>query len=139
MGVRQDGILQLQRYALQPASGSAVGLATVWPGEYESVILAPVSPLRRLRLFYLSYNPSVACEVMGFQFGPTPETFILEDEQIDWFRNNRFLRNLIVVGGTVIAKEFGDNKYWQGGIGEKLYLVVKSAAPVVWNVMFVEI
>lgn len=124
--VRLDGILQLQRYDLRPANGRT----GIGPGEFE--LLVPTVG-RRLRLFYLSYNPDAPCEVMGFQFGPTPG--IPPD---DW-ESSRFLRNQIAVAGSIIAKDFGDQKYWQGGFNQSLYLVIVGVATVAWNVAYIEV
>jgi len=114
MTIRADGIAPLERFPLTVASGSANGAGN-------NVILTPGSG-KRLRLHYVSYNPDDAVEAaFCFDSGAS------------------FLRNHLGVGGSVIAKDFGDLRYCEGPIDESLNLHLSAAVTTIWNVMYVEV
>jgi hypothetical protein len=78
---------------------------------------------KRLRIYYVSYNPSAAVTV-AFRFGAAGALF---------------LRNVIATGGSIVAKDFGDFRYLQGAINESLYLNLSAAVSTAWNVFYVEV
>lgn len=95
-------------------SGSVAGLGN-------NTILTPAAG-KRLRVFYLSYNPLLAVEA-AFRFGAAGSLFL---------RNN-------VLANSVIAKEFGFGKYVQGAIDESLILNLSLGVNVIWNAHYVEV
>lgn len=77
----------------------------------------------KLRISYLSYNPSAAAEV-AFRFGAA---------------GTLILRNNLTTGGSVIAKDFGDFRYIEGATNESLILNLSVAVATIWNVNYVEV
>lgn len=77
----------------------------------------------KLRLYYASYNPSAAVEV-AFRFGAA---------------GTLFMRNNIVAGGSIVAKDLGDFRYLQGATNEALFLNLSGAVATIWNVFYVEV
>lgn len=78
---------------------------------------------RRLRVHYLSYNPTEATVEAAFRFGTSGELF---------------LRNK-VTANSVIAKEFGNRRPLEGPAGQALVLNLDTATPVNWNAIYVEL
>ena len=99
--------------ALLPASGQVANSGN-------NTLLTPTTG-RRLRLFYVSYNPIAAVEA-AFRFGTTGTL---------WLRNN-------IVANSVIAKDFGDLRVLQGGVDESLMLNLSAAVPVNWTALYLE-
>jgi hypothetical protein len=78
---------------------------------------------KRIRLAYVSYNPSGAVEA-AFRFGSS---------------GTLFLRNNLVTGGSVIAKDFGDFRYVEGGVDQPLMLNLSAAVTTLWNALYTEV
>lgn len=87
-----------------------------------TTLITPTSG-KRLRIIYVSYSPSDIATV-GFRFGSTGPLW---------------LRNTITVGGTIIAKNFGDFYCMEGAINEPLVLNQSAAVTTAWNVFYTEI
>lgn len=98
-----------------PTSGSASSSGN-------NTLITPTSG-KKLRIFYLAYNPSAANEV-AFRFGAA---------------GGLFLRNSLTVGGSVIAKDFGDLRYIEGAVDETLVLNLSSGSTTIWNAIYTEI
>lgn len=99
---------------LTPISGTASSSGP-------NTLITPASG-NSLSLYYLSYNPS-APVTLSFHFGAPPY----------------MLKNDIVVGGSIIAKDFGDLRCVRGGTDQSLYLELSAAVSTNWNVFYVEI
>ena len=99
---------------LTPASGQASGSGN-------NTLVTPTSG-KRIQAYYLSYNPTLAVEA-AFRFGATGTLFL---------RNN-------VTANSVIAKDFGDLRYWIGAVDEALILNLSLAVAVNWNVLYIEV
>lgn len=100
--------------ALTPASGSVNSLGN-------NTLITPAAG-KKIRLAYASYNPALAVEA-GFRFGAA---------------GTLFLRNS-VVAGAVIAKDYGDMRYWEGAINESFILNLSVGVTTLWNVLYQEI
>lgn len=87
-----------------------------------NILVTPTAGTK-LRISYLSYNPAASVEA-AFRFGAT---------------GTLFLRNNLTVGGSVIAKDYGDFRYIEGAINESLYLNLTSGVATIWNVNYTEI
>lgn len=87
-----------------------------------TTVLTPTSG-KRLRVFYLSYNPASAVEV-AFRFGASGPLF---------------LRNNLTQGGSVIAKDCGPVRCLEGAVDESLILYLSGAVSTVWNVFYLEV
>lgn len=115
MGVRVDGILRaIESISPQDASGQVSSGGN-------NTLLTPASG-KKIRLFYVSYNPLLAVEA-AFRFGAAGGLFL---------RNN-------IVANSVIAKEFGVSRYKEGGLDEPLILNLSLAVACNWNVFYMEI
>lgn len=99
---------------LMPASGSVSSAGN-------NACVTPASG-KRLRVYYAAYNNSGAVEA-AFRFGASGPLF---------------LRNNLVMAGSIIMKEFG-TKYVEGGIDEPLYLNLSGAVATIWNAFYVEV
>lgn len=101
-----------------------VGALTIASGQTAAAgnteIVAPAAGTR-LRLYYLSYNPILAVEV-AFRWGASGALFL---------RNN-------ITATSVIAKDMGDFRYLQGGVGESLFLNLSLAVTTNWTVFYKE-
>lgn len=78
---------------------------------------------KKLRISYLAYNPSAAVEA-AFRFTTGGALF---------------LRNSLTVAGSVIAKDYGDFRYIEGGVNETLELNLSSGVATIWNANYVEV
>lgn len=85
-------------------------------------ILVTPTASKKLRLAYVSYNPSAAVD-LSFRFGVAGPLF---------------MRNNVTVGGSIISKDFGDMKYAEGAANESLYLNLSSAVSTIWNAFYTE-
>lgn len=99
---------------LTSASGQASGSGN-------NTVVTPSSG-KRLRIYYLSYNPLAAVEA-AYRFGAAGTLFL---------RNN-------VTANSVIAKDFGDLRYLQGAVDEALILNLSSAVTTNWNAFYQEV
>jgi hypothetical protein len=90
-------------------------------GSGNNVCITPASG-KKIRLFYLSYNPSGAAEC-AFRFGAA---------------GTLFLRNS-VGAGAVVAKDFGEFRNLEGAANESLILNLSSAVSTIWNAIYQEI
>lgn len=86
-----------------------------------NTIVTPTSG-KRLYVHYVSYNPAAAVEA-AFRFGAT---------------GTLFLRNSLLSGGGVVAKEFGDKKCVRGAVDEPLILNLSLGVSVIWNCFYHE-
>lgn len=86
-----------------------------------NTLLTPAAG-KKLRLFYLSYNPLLAVEA-AFRFGASGSLFL---------RNN-------LVANSVVAKEFGMSRYLEGAVDEALILNLSLAVNVIWNAFYSEV
>lgn len=86
-----------------------------------NTLLTPASG-KKLRLFYVSYNPIVAVEA-AFRFGAAGGLFL---------RNN-------VTAGSVIAKDYGFSRYKEGAVDEPLVLNLSVGVAVNWNAFYQEV
>ena len=102
------------KIALTPASGSVTGVGN-------NTLLTPASG-KKLRVSYVSYNPALAVEA-AFRFGASGAPF---------------LRNSIAAGG-VVAKDFGDLRYIEGGVNEPLVLNLSVGVSTLWNAFYIEV
>lgn len=100
-------------FELTPVSGSVNGVGN-------NLCITPSSGAR-LRLYYVSYNPSQSVQA-GFRFG---------DAGILW------LLNTLTIGGAVVAKDFG-TRYVEGAVDESLYLYLDGAVATIWNAFYRE-
>lgn len=100
---------------LTPVSGSANGSGN-------NTLITPSSG-KKLRIYYLAYNPSAAVEC-AFRFGAA---------------GGLFLRNNLTQGGSVVAKDYGDGKYVEGAVDESLILNLSAAVATIWNVNYIEV
>lgn len=105
----------LGRFGLTPVSGAASSSGN-------NTVLTPTSG-HKLRLYYVAYNPSAACEC-AFRFGAAGPLF---------------LRNNLTQAGSVVAKDFGDVRYLEGAIDESLILNLSGAVSTIWNAFYVEV
>ena len=101
--------------ALTIGAGQATGAG--------NTLLVSPHPDRRLRLHYVSYNPKAAAEV-GFRFG---------EAGLIWLRND------LIAPMSVIAKDLGDFRFLEGGVGEALYVNQNNAVTTNWTVFYTEI
>lgn len=133
MGARIQGIYQVDDLSLEELQALAsIGLSVTHrelipisglvSNSGNNLILTP-NIGKKLRIAYLSYNPSAAVEA-AFRFGAT---------------GNLFLRTNILVAGTVIAKDFGDFRYIEGDADEVLNLNLSSAVNTIWNAFYSEV
>lgn len=111
------GVLNVSvaKLKLTPVSGSVSSSGN-------NTVLTPTSG-KKLRIYYLSYNPANPVDI-AFRFGAAGPLF---------------LRNNIVQGGSIIAKDFGDARYVEGAVDETLVLNLSSAVTAIWNAFYVEI
>ena len=100
--------------ALTPASGQVTTLGN-------NTLLTPASG-KKLRIYYVSYNPLVAVEA-AFRFGAAGAL---------WLRNN-------ITANSVIAKDCGDLRYLEGAVDEVLILNLSLGVAVNWNVFYLEV
>lgn len=107
------------------ASTTDVRILTANSGSVSGVgnntLITPASG-KYLRLAYASYNPVSAVEA-GFRFGAT---------------GTLFLRNS-VGAGSVVAKDFGDMRCWDGGVDEPLILNLSVGVATIWNALYTEV
>lgn len=75
----------------------------------------------RLRISYVSYNPAAAVEA-AFRFGAAGPL---------WLRNN-------ITANSVVAKDFGDYRYLEGGADEALILNLSAAVATNWTCFYIE-
>jgi hypothetical protein len=120
MKVRRDGIPEEQPvatnlYELTPASGTITDAGN-------TIVLTP-SAGKRLRIFYLSYNPDGETDI-GYRFGAAGPLFL--------FNHIRF-------GGSIVGKDFGDQRYLQGAVDEDLVLNQSAIVNTNWNVFYLEV
>lgn len=106
---------KVSQRAQTPVSGSASSSGN-------NLLITPGSG-KKLRISYLAYNPSASVEA-AFRFGVA---------------GNLFLRNSLTVGGSVIAKDYGDFRYIESAVNESLYLNLSGAVPTLWNVNYTEV
>lgn len=78
---------------------------------------------KKLRVHYVSYNPAEAVEA-AFRLGST---------------GTRFLRNNLVAGGSIVAKDFGDFRYLEGAVNDPLILNLSSGVITIWNAFYTEV
>ena len=90
-------------------------------GTGNNTIITP-SAGKKLRLSYVSYNPSLAIDA-GFRFGAA---------------GTLFMHNSIAANG-VIAKDFGDMRYIEGAIDEVLILNMVVGVSTIWNALYIEV
>lgn len=102
------------KVALTPASGSVSGTGN-------NTLITPASG-KKLRIHYLSYNPTLAVEA-AFRFGASG-TLVL--------RNS-------VAAGAVVAKDFGDMRYWESAVDEPLVLNMVVGVSCIWNALYTEV
>lgn len=132
MGIRKDGILLVDDLSVEELQALAlIGLSLThrelipMSGSVNSaggnLLLTPSSG-KKLRIAYLSYNPSAAV-ICSFKFGA----------------GISFLKTNVVVAGTVIAKDFGDFRYVEGNVDEPLYLTLSDAILTIWNAFYTEV
>ena len=118
MAVRHAGLLALDvsttKLILTPASGSVNGSGN-------NTLVTPTVG-KKLRLAYISYNPSLAVEA-GFRFGAA---------------GTLFLRNKLTAGGSIVAKDFGDLRCLEGAIDEALILNLSVGVATIWNALYTE-
>lgn len=86
-----------------------------------NVLHTPASG-KKIRVYYASYNPLAAVEC-AFRFGASGTL---------WLRNN-------LTANSVIAKDFGELRYVEGGIDVALILNLSAAVNVIWNILYKEI
>lgn len=86
-----------------------------------AALVTPASG-KKLRVYYASYNPQLVDTELGFQFA----SGVL------------FLYNQ-VPAGSIVAKDFGDTRYIQGGIDEPLNIFIGTFALVYFNVFYTEV
>lgn len=98
---------------LTALSGSASSLGN-------NLLITPTTGAR-LHIYYVSYNNSGVVEA-AFRFGTA---------------GTLFLRNNLVMAGSIVAKEFG-TKYLAGAVNEALYLNLSQAVSTIWNVFYSE-
>ena len=103
-----------ERLAVSAASGEV--------GEIGNNTLVTPSKGKRVRLLYCSYNPSAAVEA-AFRFGAN---------------GDKFLRNNLTTGGSVVAKDMGDLRYLEGDVDAPLILNLSAAVATIWNAFYVE-
>jgi hypothetical protein len=101
-------------YKVTAASGSVNGTGN-------NTCITPSSG-KKLRLFYLSYNPFLAVEI-AFRFGVSGPLF---------------LRSKLMAGG-VISKELGTNRYLEGAVDEPLILNLSGNVDTIWNAFYIEV
>lgn len=77
---------------------------------------------KRLRIFYLTYNPTQAA-VVAWRFGATGTLFLRND----------------LLANSVIAKDLGDLRYLEGAVDQPLILNLSAAVPTYWTVFYQEI
>ena len=109
--------------AVQTVGGPGALLSTSGQVEAQgnNTLLTPTAG-KKLRIYYLSYNPLLAVEA-AFRFGAT---------------GGLLLRNS-VTANSVIAKDFGDFRYLEGAVDEALILNLSLGVAVNWNVTYVEV
>jgi hypothetical protein len=95
---------------------------TVFDGA-PAAILTPLSG-KKLRVYYASYSPTSAPTLLYFSFGSGGAPF---------------LRNNIVVAGSIIAKDFGSHRYVEGGVNVPLYVTTNADVDVHYNVFYTEV
>ena len=76
---------------------------------------------KKLRTYYLAYNPSAAVEA-AFRFGAA---------------GGLFLRNDLTTAGSIVAKDFGDFRYVEGAVDEALILNLSLGVSTIWNAFYV--
>lgn len=108
-------LVDIDPLQLLPISGAVSGSGN-------TAILSPAAG-KKLRVYYLSYNPASPTEA-AFRFGAG---------------GTMFLRNDVVVGGSIIAKDFGDHRYVEGTVDQNLYIYQSNAVTTIWNAFYVEI
>mgnify|MGYP001573983118 CR=1 FL=1 len=86
-----------------------------------NTLVTPASG-KKLRLFYVSYNPLLAIEA-AFRFGASGSL---------WLRNN-------ITANSVIAKDFGAFRSLEGAVDQALLLNLSLAVSTNWNVFYVEV
>lgn len=100
-------------YNVNAASGSVSGAGN-------NTLITPTAG-KKLRVYYLSYNPTVAAEC-AFRFGASGSLFL---------RNN-------ITANSVIAKDFNTFRYIEGAVDESLILNLSAAVATIWNVFYIE-
>lgn len=90
-------------------------------GGGNNTLLTPTAG-KKLRIHYFSYNPLLAVEA-AFRFGASGTLFL---------RNN-------VTANSIVAKEFGTNRGWEGAVDEALILNLSLGVSVNWNVVYSEV
>lgn len=85
-----------------------------------TILITPTAG-NRLRISCVSYNPAAAVEV-AFRFGAAGTL---------WLRNN-------ISANSVIAKDFGDYRYLEGGVDEALILNLSAAVSINWTCFYTE-
>jgi hypothetical protein len=121
IGTRASASASSQVVAAIPGASALLSKSGLVSSAGDNTIVTPTNG-KRLRLHYLSYNPDGAVEV-GFQMGGSGVLI---------------LRNKLTVGGSIIAKDFGDYRYLQGAINDPLTLTLSAAVSTIWNVFYVE-
>ena len=109
-----QAISAVQTLAATPASGSVANVGN-------NTLVTPAAG-KKLRLFYCSYNPNLAVEV-AFRFGAA---------------GTLFLRNS-VAANSIVAKDFGDFRYIEGGVNDLLILNLSIGVTTIWNALYVEV
>lgn len=95
----------------------------------ETVVITP--PASNLLLVsYLSYNPAAPVDVK-FYFKAAGEVPPNTPSSAYFFHNN------VTVGGSIIAKDFGDFRHLAGDLDQPLVIVLSAAVDVIWNVVYV--
>lgn len=100
---------------LTPASGTVANSGN-------NTLITPAAG-KKLRVYYLSYNPSAAV-LIAFRFGAA---------------GTQFIRNDIASAGAIVSKDFGDFRFVQGATDEALILNLGGAVSTLWNAFYVEV
>jgi hypothetical protein len=102
-------------YAVSSKSGTASSSGN-------NACVTPASG-KKLRVFFVDYNPSAAVTA-GFRFGASGDL---------WHYH------AMTTGMVIVAKEFGPQRYREGGINEALNLNLSDAVSTIWNVYYIEV
>ena len=86
-----------------------------------NTLITPASG-KTLQLYYVSYNPQAAVTA-AFRWGEA---------------GNLWLKNT-VPAKSVIAKDWGASRHFDGGVDQPLILNLSGAASVNWNVFYTEV
>ena len=105
-------VAHIHNRALTPLSGTTAAAGN-------TALVTPPAGMR-LRVSYLSYNPSGAVGA-AFRFGAAGGLFLYND---------------LAIGGGVVAKDFGDDRCVLGAVDEALYLNLSGAVSTNWNIFY---